>query len=76
MAQYLGMKLNFLLNKEIPGPECFTGGHYQTHKEETIPLLYKLFHLESQPNPDTKPDRDIIRKQQTKISHEIDAKNP
>ena len=74
--------INNFLKQKAPGPDGFTGEFYQTFKEEIVQILYNLFQrieaegmlsisfYEASITLLPKPDKDIIRKLQTNISHE------
>ena len=80
--------INNLPKQKAPGPHGFTGEFHQTFKEETIPILFSLFHrtkadrtlpnsfYEASITLIPKPDKDITRKENyTLVSPvNIDAK--
>ena len=43
--------INSLHTKRSPGPDGFTAKFYQTHKEELVSLLLKLFQAIQKENP-------------------------
>ena len=68
--------INHFSQQNVPGPDEFTHGFYQTFKEGIIPIFYNLYY-EASITLIPKPDKDITRKENYRplsFTKHIDAK--